>query len=284
MMVRTLCAMFVIGTVAAPARAQQAGEADGGAIDVSATFNVMNQYVFRGVRQNDTGVAMWPAGDIGLNVHSGEGTVKRVRLKFGFLNSLHTGDTGSGGPTGRSWYESRVSGALAMQLAGGVSVEGSYTTFMSPNDMFSTTKEVAIKVAMDDHHSLGDAALNPYAFIAFEVDAGTGEGQLDGGMKAGRYLEFGVAPKYSTRRIGFAAPVSVGLSIGDYYELATEDHTFGFASIGGIATVPVRRSPAAGSWNVRGGVQYQLLGTTPKAFNGGDRTQLVGSIGVEFSH
>ena len=85
-------------------------------------------------------------------------------------------------------------------------------------------------------------------------------------------------PGYSVRRIGIAVPVKVGMSLGNYYELAGKDHHFGFASVAGIATLPLTR------WaNVHGGVEYQRLGTTTKAFNGGDPSKTIASIGIGFS-
>ena len=60
--------------------------------------------------------------------------------------------------------------------------------------MFTTVKEIDIEFAMDDYAKLGAAAFKPYALVAFEIDTAPGMGQLDGGLKAGRYLELGAAP------------------------------------------------------------------------------------------
>ena len=66
------------------------------------------------------------------------------------------------------------------------------------------------------------------------------------------------------RGLRIAVPVKVGVSVGNYYELAEEDHSFGFMSIGVLATRPITRA-----LNIHGGVEYERLGTTTKAFNGG---------------
>jgi hypothetical protein len=125
--------------------------------------------------------------------------------------------------------------------------------------------------------------LKPYALAAFELDTQPGIGQLDGGFKAGRYLELGAAPGYSVRRVGVAVPVKVGLSIGNYYELAGKDHRFGFVSIAGIATLPLTRSTRSGSLDLHGGVEFQRLGTTSKTFNAGEASKTIASIGIGFS-
>jgi hypothetical protein len=278
----TICALVVFAAAAAPARAQQGSSADAPAVDIGASIDFVNQYVFRGVRQNSDGIAMWPAVDVRLTVHSSEGALRRVRVGGGFLSSIHTGDTGSRGPKGQAWYEARVSGSVGFDFAAGVSLETSYTSFTSPNDMFTSVKEVAVRGAIEGRPIFG-LALDPYALAAFELDAGPGEGQLDGGRHAGRYLELGLAPKYAIGRLTLSTPVAVGLSVGDYYELAMQDHAFGFATVAGVLTVPLPGSSALGSWNVRGSLQYGALGTTTKAFNGGDRSVIVGSIGLALS-
>jgi hypothetical protein len=279
-----LCIAGVLGLMCvAPASAQQAGPPDTDAIEFAASIDFMNQYIFRGVRQNATGMAVWPAIDVGINVHSGDGALRQVRVGGAFLNSLHTGDTGRRGPTGDVWYESRLSGSVGLRFAGGASFDTTYSVFTSPNHLFTTVKEIAVKASLEDRQLFGAVALDPYALAAFEVQAGPGDGQLDGGLRAGKYLELGVAPRFTFGPIAVTIPVATGLSIGDYYELATDDHAFGFATVGGMISAPLHRSSALMSWRLRGGVQYHALGNTTKAFNGGDSSAVVASIGVALS-
>jgi len=278
-----LCIVGVLGLMAAaPASAQQFSPSETGAVDVAATVDFMNQYIFRGVRQNWTGMAMWPAVEVGVNVHSGEGALRAIRVGAGFLNSLHTGDTGRRGPTGKLWYESRMSGSVGLRFAGGAALGATYTAFTSPNEMFTTVKEIAVRAALEGRAAFG-VPLDPYALVAFEVDAGPGDGQLDGGLHAGRYLEIGIAPRFVAGRVALSVPVTTGLSIGDYYELAMDDRTFGFVTVGGVASVPLRRGLGA-RWRLRGGVHYHALGAATKVFNGGDRSAVVASIGLAVSH
>ena len=79
----------------------------------------------------------------------------------------------------------------------------------------------------------------------------------------------GIAPQIVAGQITVTIPVNAGLSIGKYYELGPDDHALGFVSIGGVVTAPLRKSSGFG-WHLRGGLQYHALGTTTKAFNGGD--------------
>jgi hypothetical protein len=95
-------------------------------------------------------------------------------------------------------------------------------------------------------------------------------------------LELGIAPGISESGFDIAFPVKVGLSLDDYYELAGVDHTFGFLSLVAIATLPMFQSGQNGAWDLHGGIEFQSLGDTPEAFNGGDQSKFIGIIGVGF--
>ena len=86
--------------------------------------------------------------------------------------------------------------------------------------------------------------------------------------------------------------MKVGLSLADYYELNTGtadapvfvDNRFGYFSIAGLVTVPLGGTTRFGAWNLHGGVEFQALGDTTKAFNGGDGQRVIGSVGIGFSY
>ncbi len=251
-------------------------------VTIAGAIDFRNAYMFRGVRQDDTGTIMWPTAQVGLRLHNADRGLTSARVLVGSWNSLHSGWAGSDGPSGKRWYESDTYATLALGFGNAATLDTTYTSYRSPNKMFTTVKEISVKASVD-RALRGRAALNPYALAAFELDTKPGIGQLDGGFKAGRYLELGAAPGYSLRRVGVAVPVKVGLSLGNYYELAGKDHRFGFVSVAGIATLPLTRSASVGSWNVHGGVEYQRLGATTKAFNAGEASKTIASIGIGFS-
>ena len=145
-------------------------------------------------------------------------------------------------------------------------------------------------MGVDDSAQLGKGALKPYALFAFEFDTALMTGQADGGSKAGSYLELGVAPGYAGSKASVAFPVKVGVSLANYYELNTGtpeapvfvDNKFGFFSVAGVVTVPLGGTTGFGAWNLHGGVEYQALGDTTKALNGGDGSRVIGSAGIGF--
>jgi hypothetical protein len=252
-------------------------EPNRGNITLTGNFELVNAYLFRGLLQDDTNLIMWPSADLGFRLQSGTGAIRQTVLHVGTWNSLHTGITGSDGPTGKLWYESDFYTTLAVALGSGVSVGATYTAYTSPNNSFSSVKELSFRAG-------AGGIINPYGLVAFELDTLPGLGQADGGFNAGTYLELGAAPTWLYEPITVAFPIKVGLSLNDYYELAGVDHTFGFLSLGAIATVPFASSTNYGSWNVHGGLEFFSLGDTPEAFNAGDQQKVVASVGIGFTY
>jgi hypothetical protein len=279
--------LAVVTLLAAPASAQEAAAApdpNPGNLTFTGSMDFLNTYMFRGIRQDDTKVIMWPALDLGMSVYSGDGGLKSAAVNVGSWNSLHTGTAGSDGPSGKLWYEGDFYATLGLGFGGGVALSTTYTAYTSPNNTFSTVKEIAFKLAVDDSGYLGAAALKPYMIVAQEFDTAPGLGQADAGEKAGTYLELGVAPGWASEAVTLAFPVKVGLSAGDYYELSGVDNKFGYASFAALVTVPLGGTTMFGAWNLHGGIEFQALGDTTKAINAGDSSKVIGSFGFGLSY
>ncbi len=275
--------LAVVLSCAPDGAAQTVVDPNRGRIAFLGGFDLANAYMFRGLLQDDTEVVLWPYVEAAADLFSGTGGVKKVTFHLGTWNSLHTGVTGYNDGFGKLWYESDLYGTLAVRFGPDITVSATYTAYMSPNDSFSTVKEVSFKAAVDDAGSLG-IALRPYGLVAFEFDTLPGLRQADGGLSAGTYFEAGVAPGWVAPDFRVEFPIKVGLCLDDYYELGGVDQTFGFLSLAAIATVPLGRSTSYGAWNVHGGVEFLSLGNTPEAFNGGDQTKMVASIGIGFNY
>src|SRR5512132_2633583 len=89
-----------------PVAAQTSGDPNPGAMTLTGSMDASNAYLFRGIPQDDTGLILWPAADLGVALKSGGGTVRSITVNVGMWNSLHTGVTGADGPSGKLWYES----------------------------------------------------------------------------------------------------------------------------------------------------------------------------------
>lgn len=263
---------------AAPASAQGT-DPNPGAITLTASFDFVNAYMFRGIPQDESRVIMWPSADLGIALFSGDGGVKSVAVNIGTWNSLHTGDAGLNNlVNGKMWYESDFYATVGFGLSGGTTAGVTYTAYTSPNGLFGTVKEIAFKLSVDDSGRLGAAAVRPYVLLARELS-----GQADGGADEGTYVELGIAPGVAFSRVSVSVPMKIGLSAGNYYEGLNGDETFGYFSVAGIATVPFTSMPTRfGTWNMHGGVEYQRLGDRNSFAFG--KNQAIYSIGVGFSY
>ena len=285
---RFLYVLLCLAVASLPARAQDAAapDANPGAITVTASADVVSTYMFRGIRQNATGIAVQPFADIGVSFLSG-GTdgVSSVGLNIGTWNSLHSGDTGADAPSGNMWYEQDFYTTLSLGF-GATSVGTTFTAYTSPNAGFTTVRELAFRVVYDDAALSGTAALHPYGIVAFELLAEPGVGQADGGDTAGTYLELGVGPAFAAGPVTVVLPIRLGMSLSNYYELrgptgsVISDQRFGYLSVAGIGTVPLGQPSRFGAFNLHGGVEYQRLGDTTRAFNGGDQNKFIWSLGI----
>jgi len=270
---------LLVAATASSAQAQGSVDPNPGSVTLTAGFDFANAYFFRGIFQDDTGVVMWPSGDLGFALFSGDGALKSVGVNIGTWNSLHTGSAGSDGPSGKLWYESDFYAGTTLGFGKGTSLGVTYTAYTSPNGLFGTVKEISFKFAVDDSGPLGGAAVRPYVVLAQELD-----GQADGGANEGTYLEVGIGPGYSASRASLTVPIKVGLSLSDYYEGIAGDDTFGFFSVAGVVTVPFTSTPTRfGSWNIHGGVEFLMLGDRNEAVFG-DGSHVIGSIGIGLSY
>jgi hypothetical protein len=242
-----------------------------GALTFTGGLDAPSVYVFRGIVQEaDPGVTLSPYGDIGIRLKANDDGSKKVGLNIGVWNSLQTGSSGSDGFSGHLHYEEDFYASLSYALTGRLTAAATYTAYTSPNFMFDTVKEASLKVA----HS---GRFSPYGLVAFEL----GDNGADGGVNKGTYVEFGAAPSFPLGRMTLAVPAKIGLSASDYYELNGVDHRFGYFDIGATLTLPLSgASSSFGSWNIHGGLDFLSFGDTTKAFNAGEKTKVVGLVGI----
>lgn len=264
---------------ASPAWSQGSADPNSGSLTFTGGIDFLNAYLLRGIPQDDTGVVMWPHADIGVALHEGDGTFKRIGVNVGLWNSLHTGQAGIDGPSGKLWYQSDFYTTFGLGFGKGTNLGVTYTARTSPNGMFNTVRELSFKFALDERARTGPIAAKPYVFVARELD-----GQADGGLNEGTYLEVGASPGFPVRGLTVNVPVRAGFSLGDYYEGVAGDERFGFFSVAGTVTVPLSSMPTrVGTWNIHGGVEFVRLGDRNAEILG-DTSKVIGSIGIGLSY
>src|SRR5919106_140642 len=156
--------------------AQTAVDANPGKVSLVATYDFTNAYMFRGLLQNDlhmtpdgpeTGLWMFPFAEGRFDLHDDDDGVTDVALRIGTWNGLSTGGAGTAGPSGKLWYESRFYSAVDVTFGSGVTVGGGYTAYPSPNNSFSTVKELQFRVAGDERSAPAGPVVRPHALRGF---------------------------------------------------------------------------------------------------------------------
>jgi hypothetical protein len=249
-------------------------------VAVVAGLDFASAYLFRGIKQEDSGVIIPPYVDVGVTVFQGDGALNSVTLNGGNWNSLHSGPTGNSGK-GNAWYEADWYGSATFTF-GKWKPGALFTSYTSPNDAFGTVQELAGVLAYDDSGST--FPVSPKIVLAQELD-----GQADGGLKKGTYLELGIRPvipvvaggKYP---VTVGVPVKLGLGLKDYYEGPTGSNTFGYFDVGAIASVPLAFMNGKTTWEVHGGVDFVFLGDNMKLLNNDDRVKPIGIVGVSVTY
>ena len=241
-------------------------------------------YFYHGIIQEDSGLILQPAARLTINLYE-QGDFKIDGL-LGTWNSFHGQKTGARTHSDFTdyWYESDFIGG-AVLTKGKWSLTSTYAFLTSPSDAFETVQELDFSLAYDDSDLLGDFALHPYALIAIETGADASDGA---DSDPGTYLELGIAPGFSfdigSSPVAISFPLSIGLSLHDYYQNAAgEDDTFGFAQVGVKASIPLPFGDRYGKWTLNAGVAGLFLGDHTADYNGGDHEQVIGTVGVQLN-
>jgi hypothetical protein len=262
-----------------------------GRISLNVGVDFATDYYFRGIIQETDDSIIQPYGEIGLKLYEGApgSGLNSITGVLGMWNSFHGGDTGADGSATtdpKFWYESDLYAGVAIGFADLFEFGISYILYTSPNSSFSDVGEWDFSLSFDDSGLLGPFALSPSITLAFEVD-----GQADGGTDEGVYLQLGVEPSYTLIEqpqltVGVAVPLTLGLSLDDYYEDANGgDDGFGYFDAGVAVNVGLGAVPKSfGEVSVTVAGHFLFLGDNLEEANNGDAFKAIGSIGVSLAY
>jgi hypothetical protein len=264
-MAQSAASTAAVAPATAPAAAPAEAAAPAKIYTVTTGLDFTSAYLFRGILQESGGAIGQPYGDIAFNLKHG------ITVDVGTWNSVHsTADVGN-------WYESDYFGSVTF-TAGKLKPGLLYTSYTSPADRFATVQELAGTLVFDDSKS--PFPLTPKVVLAFEL----ADGQADGGLNKGTYLELGVKPGIKLApKATLYVPVKTGLSLNHYYEGPTGDNTFGYFDLGALLSVPVA-SGKGGSLELHGGIDFLWLGDNMKLLNNGDTLKPVSLFGLTFTY
>jgi hypothetical protein len=261
-----------------------------GKVTFSLGMDFTTAYLFRGILQERNGFIWQPYGTLGIKLYEGEGAIKNFTLLGGLWNSVQSEQTLASGSGPANWYEADVTAGFAMGLGDYLTTNVTYIAYTYPNGAFPTVQEIDAGLALNDSEWLGAFALNPSMTWAFELD------NTAFGDEEGIYLQLNAKPSYtffsdSSYPLTLALPLTLGLSVSDYYEVPAtdttprEDDTFGFFDVGFTASVPLSFIPCEyGSWSAYAGVDVYFLSDTLEEVNLGDSPFGVGKLGISMTY
>lgn len=281
----TLGAGIATLSVTASAHAQAAADTNERPVQLTLGLDYTSQYFFRGLLQEDDGIIVQPYADITLTLYNESN--RTFSLSLGTWSSVHS-EEGSAGTTDDNRGHLYETDWYAVVEAGfdKVSVGLTYTSYTSPSDAFSTVDELMLGIAYDDSADglLLGLPLEPSVSLAFEMGDAAADGQENG-----IYLGLSLSPEWELDPDGsglaLSVPVTVGLSLSDYYEDENgDDNLFGYLDVGLDLALPIVADDQWGSVDLVAGVHLLFIGDTATDLNSGDDTEVYATIGVSWTY
>ena len=283
-----LAAFAAMAGTAAPAAFAQGEElppVNTGKLSLEVGADVVSEYWFRGIGQQNEGFILQPYATINASLSDDDADVS-TDLYAGTWNSFHRFDGNS------DWFEADFFVGLAFGFSNGVGIDISYINLYNPEGSQSFAEEIDLTVSYDDSAWAEEVglpfALSPYATVAFEFSGGS-----DAGSSEGIYLELGVEPSFNiveseTYPVALSIPLTVGLSLDDYYENGTgDDDTFG---AGLVLSMPLAFIPSDyGQWSASAGAHVLVLGDSAQDISGAfgtgdDEINTYATFGISMSY
>lgn len=274
------CALMAAGAGLAPSSASAAEEKEKKALplSVSAGVDFPTAYYFRGVLQQDEGLITQPYANLYLKLY--EGKDFSITPWAGVWNSFHE-EKGLGN---KKYYEVDYLAGVDFGV-GPVTISPGYTLYHYPSDVFKDIHEVQLKLSFNDSALIKVTkfpfALNPYIMFAWETK--------DKGGTEDSYMEIGIRPSFEGK-IGvvpftFGIPVTVGMSLDDYYfNKSGKETTLGYVSVAGTASIPLPFPKGFGEWSLNLRVEYLYFDAhSARAASNDHGTDVIGMVGLSVS-
>jgi hypothetical protein len=225
-------------------------------------FDVVSNYVFHGIVQENQGFIIQPYANLHFRIYQGSDALSSITADIGIWNSFqsHRGISGPGSTTS-NWYEFDFQAGLTFNI-NKFAASPYFKVYESPADAFQNAYTAGLVLSYDDKELLGDFSLRPYVLAELNLDGTTGNNYslIPGSSFHGRgqYYEVGVTPAYSWGDFTLSLPLKGGFGTGGYY---LGNRGFGFFSAGLDAAYDLKSIPSClGKWTVRAGATYYRLG------------------------
>lgn len=225
-------------------------------------FDIVSEYVFRGIVQENQGFIIQPYADLHFRIYQGSGGLSSITADIGIWNSFqsHRGITQPGSTTS-NWYEFDFQAGLTFNMDK-LALSPYFKVYQSPADAFQNAYTAGVMLSYDDSELMGAFSLRPYLLVELQLDGTTGNNfpLVPGSSFHGRgqYYEVGITPAYTWEKVTLSLPLKGGFGSGGYY---LGNRGFGFFSAGVEAAYDLGFVPSSlGKWTIRAGATYYYLG------------------------
>ena len=257
-----------------------------GSVQFSLGMDFTTAYFFRGILQERDGFIWQPYGEINVPFYVDEGgTLSKAGFFIGSWNSIQSEKTLQSGSGPSNWYESDIYTGFKFSLLDTVEFKPFFIAYTYPGGAFNTVSEMDFAVSLNDAKWLDKFALNPSALMAWEIH------NTALGTKEGTYAEVNIRPSFTvyddeTYPVSLAIPMTVGMSVSDYFESPSgRDQGFGYYKGGLVASVPLGFMPEEyGSWSISAGPSVYVFNSNLKNYNKGNNPWVVGTVSLTFSY
>src|SRR5262245_6791522 len=257
-----------------------------GSIQFSLGMDFTTAYFFRGILQERDGFIWQPYGEVNVPFYVDEGAaLSKATFFIGNWNSVQSKKTLQSGSGPSNWYESDIYTGFKFSVLDTVEFKPFYIAYTYPGGAFNTVQEMDLGAALNDAQWRDKFALNPSALVAWEID------NTALGTKEGSYAEVNIRPQATvwddeTYPVSLALPMTVGMSISDYYESPSgRNQGFGYYKGGLIASVPLGFVPEEyGAWSISAGPSVYVFNSNLKNYNKGNNPWVVGTVSLTMSY
>lgn len=289
------CALLMAGTLSLPgqvpaqpdapptAESAEDAEVSGSPFHLTLGVDVTSAYFGRGIFQEDRAAILQPFLEADLSLLRKDDF--SLALTAGLWSSLHRMQVG--GSVDEMFltrlYEHDWTAGFRVSLDRWTADLTWLSATTTPGGG-STTNEVDLALAWDDTGDTGTWSLQPQVLLGWELGPAAGDGGRNG-----VYCELGVAPSLTfpdglLEDCTLSFPVSVGLSLSNYYESPSgRNDMFGWASAGVMLDVPLLADPSFCCMNMSLGAHALWLGPAAREFNSGEGLECILCAGVTIS-
>jgi len=277
---------------------------------IDAGVDFLSGYFYRGMGRSQGRLVIQPWVDADLRIYGGPDhkneILNGVHLTFGARTSHLFGDPRLKQDQDERWFDLQWRGGVEMHVFDRWRVGLEYENIENIRSSWRDVHQFNAYAKFDDSDPNYSWSLQPHILFSYEYEKQSDAGFLsralyeDKRFKSGIYMQAGIRPEFEVFKISgkpakLALPVTIGLSLDDYFQdTDADDSFFGYVDVGANLNIPLWSMPTdSGSrqleWSLDLGVNALILGSSIRDINetvgvGDHDVQVIGKIGLKFNY